>query len=47
VQFAAATLGLLGLMPQTTLEAYEGVLHRGDASCFPALMQAAIAAHAA
>ncbi len=44
VQFAAATLGLLGLLSPTTLEAYEGVLHRGDASCFPALMQAAEAA---
>ncbi len=46
VQFAAATLGLLGVMSQTTLAAYEGVFHRGDPSCFPALMQAK-AAHAA
>jgi len=47
VQFAAATLGLLGLLPQTTLEAYEGIFHRGDASCFPALMQASVDAHTA
>jgi len=46
VQFAAATLGLLGLMSKTTLDAYEGVFHRGDPACFPALMQAK-AAHAA
>jgi putative intracellular protease/amidase len=41
VQFARATLGLLGLMPEPALEAYEGVFARGDASCYPALMQAA------
>lgn len=41
VQFARATLGLLGLMPEVGLDAYEGVFARGDASCYPALMQAA------
>jgi putative intracellular protease/amidase len=40
VQFARATLAALGLAPEATLEAYEGVFHRGDPSCFPALMQA-------
>jgi putative intracellular protease/amidase len=41
VQFSRATLALLGLMPESVLEAYEGVFARGDATCFPALMQAA------
>ena len=41
VQFARATLELLGLMPDAALAAYEGVFARGDASCFPALMAAA------
>ena len=41
VQFARATLGLLGLMPEAALEAYEGVFDRGDASCHPGLMAAA------
>lgn len=41
VQFARATLALLGLMPEAALEAYEGVFARGDATCFPALMEAA------
>lgn len=45
VQFARETLGLLGLMPDTALDAYEGVFARGDASCYPALMQA-VASHA-
>ncbi|WP_026874522.1 DJ-1/PfpI family protein [Jiangella gansuensis] len=40
VQFARATLGRLGLAPYRTLEAYEGVFHRADASAFPVLMQA-------
>ncbi len=40
VQFARATLGALGLAPEATLEAYEGVFHRGDAASFPALMPA-------
>ncbi len=40
VQFARATLGALGLAPEATLEAYEGVFDRGDASCYPALVQA-------
>jgi len=47
VQLAAATLGLLGLLSQTTRDAYEGVFHRGDASCFPTLMGASAGAHAA
>jgi hypothetical protein len=41
VQFARATLGLLGLMSELALDAYEGLFARGDASCFPVLMQAA------
>ncbi len=41
VQFARATLALLGLMPEPALEAYEGVFADGDAACFPALMAAA------
>ncbi|MGI8413351.1 MAG: DJ-1/PfpI family protein [Solirubrobacteraceae bacterium] len=40
VQFAAATLWALSLVSESTLEAYEGVFHHGDASCFPALMRA-------
>lgn len=47
VQFAGATLEALGLVPETTLAAYAGVFDRGDASCYPALMQASEAAHAA
>jgi putative intracellular protease/amidase len=43
VQFAAATLGLLGLMPEATRVAYEGVFGDGDASAFPALMAASAA----
>lgn len=38
VQFARATLGLLGLMPEDRLEAYEAVFHRGDPSGYPVLM---------
>lgn len=41
VQFATATLEALGLVGRSTVEAYEGVFHRSDASAFPALMQAA------
>jgi putative intracellular protease/amidase len=41
VQFARATLALLGLMPEAALEAYEGLFADGDAACFPVLMQAA------
>lgn len=41
VQFAMATLALLGLMAQDALDAYEGIFARGDAACFSALMQAA------
>lgn len=41
VQFAAATLEMLGLIEPRTREAYEGVFHRGDAASYPTLMQAA------
>lgn len=41
VQFATATLGRLGLASAATLDAYERVFHRGDASAYPALMAAA------
>ena len=44
VQFARATLGLLGLASEDTLEAYEGLFHRADPSAFPVLMQARPAA---
>jgi putative intracellular protease/amidase len=40
VQFARATLGRLGLASNDTLEAYERLFDRGDASAFPVLMQA-------
>ncbi len=40
VQFARATLGLLGLMSEERLEAYEAVFHRGDPSGYPVLMAA-------
>lgn len=40
VQFARATLGLLGLASPETLEAYEAVFHRGDPTGYPTLMQA-------
>jgi putative intracellular protease/amidase len=40
VQFARATLERLGLASERTLEAYEGVFHRGDPAAFPQLMQA-------
>ena len=40
VQFARATLERLGLASEQRLEAYEAVFDRGDASAFPALMQA-------
>ncbi|TDD68602.1 glutamine amidotransferase [Jiangella aurantiaca] len=40
VQFARATLSRLGLAPEQTLQAYEDVFHRADASAFPVLMQA-------
>lgn len=39
VQFARATLGRLGLASERTLEAYESVFHRGDATAFPVLME--------
>lgn len=38
VQFARATLGMLGLMSDEVLEAYEALFHRGDPSAFPVLM---------
>ncbi|GAB3927920.1 glutamine amidotransferase [Microlunatus endophyticus] len=38
VQFASATLGLLGLATPTRLEAYEGVFHRADPAAYPILM---------
>ncbi len=41
VQFARATLERLGLASNDTLEAYEGVFHRGDPAAYPALEQAA------
>ena len=44
VQFACATLGRLGLMSESTLQAYEGLFHRGDETAFPVLMQAQHAA---
>ena len=44
VQFACATLRRLGLMSDRTLQAYEGVFHRGDATGFPILIQAQHAA---
>lgn len=40
VQFARATLERLGLASGRTLEAYEGLFHRGDPTAFPVLMQA-------
>jgi putative intracellular protease/amidase len=40
VQFARATLKRLGLASEETLEAYEAVFDRGDATGFPVLMQA-------
>src|SRR5215207_1098396 len=40
VQFARATLTLLGLASERTLAAYEDLFHRGDPAAFPVLMQA-------
>jgi putative intracellular protease/amidase len=40
VQFARATLGRLGLASDDTRDAYERLFDLGDASAFPALMQA-------
>jgi putative intracellular protease/amidase len=40
VQFATATLSRLGLASERTLDAYEGLFHRGDPAAFPVLMQA-------
>jgi putative intracellular protease/amidase len=44
VQFARATLERLGLASERTLEAYEGVFHRGERAAFDVLMQAQAAA---
>jgi putative intracellular protease/amidase len=44
LQFASATLLRLGLASDRTLEAYEGVFHRGDTTAYPALMEAQDAA---
>jgi putative intracellular protease/amidase len=41
VQFARATLDRLDLASTETLDAYEALFDRGDASAFPVLMQAA------
>jgi putative intracellular protease/amidase len=41
VQFACATLRRLGLASDRTLEAYEGVFHRADATAYPVLMEGA------
>jgi putative intracellular protease/amidase len=38
VQFARATLGMLGLMSEDRLEAYEAVFHRGDPAGYAVLM---------
>ncbi len=40
VHFARATLGMLGLMSEQRLEAYEAVFHRGDPAGFATLMAA-------
>lgn len=40
VQFATATLGLLGLASDEVLEAYEDLFHRADPRAFPRLMAA-------
>jgi putative intracellular protease/amidase len=40
VQFACATLRRLGVASDRTLDAYERVLHAGDASAFPVLIAA-------
>ncbi|PZF81571.1 DJ-1/PfpI family protein [Jiangella anatolica] len=40
VQFARATLSLLGLAPEQRLQAYEDVFHAADARSYPALVQA-------
>ena len=44
VQFACATLRRLGMASDRTLEAYEAVFHRADATAYPALMEAQDAA---
>ena len=38
VQFARATPGMLGLLSEERLEAYEAVFHRGDPAGYAALM---------
>lgn len=44
VHFTRAVLSCLGLAPARTLQAYEDVFYRGDASAYPALTRAAGAA---
>lgn len=44
VPFAGAVLGYLGLASEETLDAYEAVFDRGDATAYPALMSASDAA---
>jgi putative intracellular protease/amidase len=44
VQFARATLERLGLASERTLDAYDGLFHRGDLAAFPVLMPAQSAA---
>ena len=41
VQFASATLGLLGLMAAELCDTYESVFAEGDARAYPTLMEAA------
>ena len=43
VQFAAATLGLLGLASERTVDAYEGVFHRADPAAYGEAGQSAAA----
>jgi putative intracellular protease/amidase len=40
VQFACATLGVLGLADEKVLQAYEDLFHGGDTAAFGVLMQA-------
>jgi putative intracellular protease/amidase len=40
VHFARAVLDRLGLASERTLEAYEGLFHRGDLAAFPVLIEA-------
>jgi putative intracellular protease/amidase len=40
VHFARAVLDRLGLASERSLEAYEGLFHRGDLAAFPVLIEA-------